>query len=283
MKKQEVELIIIIIKRGEEEILNIKIYKDGTLCRSGCGGIPVFGISGMTIKGSKKYWKELLPLIDEKIMEASRGYEDKEITLPVEYTMAFFGGSDNGETGESANWTKTTGIRFLLDIDSSFRHPLLDFVDDFAIKATEITNKWFFDIVITAVHDLEPVNLKNTFVVVPKTEEEKQRALSLYAKHIVANSSRGWDIVKIGNGRKYKTKEGIELTTSVENKSGQVSINFYKAFGKDDVEFLNECVREAFSGESKTPKPTNKPASKSAPTTKNTERKPSKNWWAFWK
>ena len=89
MKKEEVELIIIGMNVGEEQILNMKIYKDGTLCRRGCGGLPTFNISGMTTEGEKKYWDQLVLLLDDKIVEKPIGHQDEKITNPVDYFIAF--------------------------------------------------------------------------------------------------------------------------------------------------------------------------------------------------
>jgi hypothetical protein len=253
MKKYEVELMIVGINLGKEQVLNMKIYKDGTLCRSGCGGMPTFSISGMTVEGSNKYWEKLITLVDEKIVENPINYQDEKITSPLEYFIAFFGVSSNGETGERANWTKTSGVRFLLDRNTSFRHPSLEFLDRFAIKAADVTNEWFFDIVMSALYDLKPINLENTFVTIPKTEEEKKEALSRYVNQIMANSQRGWDIVKIGNGRKYKTKEGLELTSSVENNAGEVSINFKEVFGMDDSVKFGKRLKEILGEENDMP------------------------------
>jgi len=283
MKKDEVELMIIGVNLGKEQVLNMKIYKDGTLCRSGCGGMPTFAISGMTVEGSKEYWEKLIPLVDEKIVENPINYQDEKITTPLEYFIAFFGVSDNGLTGERANWTKTSGVRFLLDNNTTFRHPLLGFLDSFAIQAAEVTNNWFFDVVMNAVYNLTPMGLANTFVTTPKTEGERQEALSQYVNQIMANSPRGWDIVKIGNGRKYKTKDGKELTSSVVNNAGQVSINFNEIFGKNDFEAANKRFKEILAKEDKSTAPNKKEAPSPKPTTNQSEKKPSKKWWEFWK
>jgi hypothetical protein len=282
MKIGEVELMITGVNLGKEQILNMKIYKDGTLCRSGCGGMPTFAITGMTLEGNKEYWEKLITLVDESIVENPINYQEEKITTPLEYFIAFFGVSDNGETGERANWTKTSGVRFLLDNNTTFNHPILGFLDGFVIKAAEVTNGWFFDIVMTAVFDLKPVTLENTFVTAPKTNEEKQEALSRYVNQIMANSPRGWDIVKIGNGRKYRTKEGKELTSSVVNNSGQVSINFNEVLSKDDLEAANNRFLEILKEQKKS---SNEKMEKSD--TKSSENqsinKSVKNWWQFWK
>lgn len=274
--------MIVGVNLGKEQILNMKIYKDGTLCRSGCGGMPTFAITGMTVEGNKEYWEKLITLVDESVVENPINYQEEKITSPLEYFIAFFGVSDNGETGERANWKKTSGVRFLLDNNTTFNHPILGFLDGFVIKAAEVTNGWFFDIVMTAVFDLKPVTLENTFVTAPKTNEEKQEALTRYVNQIMANSPRGWDIVKIGNGRKYRTKEGKELTSSVVNISGQVSINFNEVLSKDDIEAANNRFLEILQEQKES---SNEKMEKAE--TKSSENqtinKSTKNWWQFWK
>jgi hypothetical protein len=290
MKKEEVELIIVGVNLGNQQALNMKIYKDGTLCRSGCGGLPTFPISGMTVEGKKEYWERIITMIDEQIIQNPINYEEKNIIEPLEYFIAFFGASDNGQTGEQANWTKTSGVRFLLDNNTKFQHPLLGFLDNFVIKAADITNEWFFDIVMTAVYDVKPVNLENTFVTVPKTEKEKQEALSAYVNQIMANNPRGWDIVKIGNGRKYKKQE-IELTASVENKRGNISINFHEVFDKNNLEKAKERLSNILSDENNNPRMKNESAKKMLDEAEyrikdryvKPENSPTKKWWEFWK
>ena len=290
MKKAEVELIIVGVNLGNHQALNMKIYKDGTLCRIGCGGLPTFPISGMTVEGKKEYWEKIITMIDEQIIQNPINYEEKNIKEPLEYFIAFFGASNNGQTGEQANWTKTSGVRFLLDNNTTFQHPLLGFLDGLVIKAAEITNEWFFDIVMTAVYDLKPINLENTFVTVPKTEKEKQEALSGYVNQIMANNPRGWDIVKIGNGRKYK-KEEIELTASVENKRGSISINFHEVFDKNNLEKAKERLSNILGDENNNPRAKNESAKKMLDEAENRikdryvrpENIPTKKWWEFWK
>lgn len=260
MKKEEVELIIIGVSLNNQQLLHMKIYKDGTLCRSGCGGLPAFPISGMTVEGKKDYWESLIGLLDEQIFQQPVVYQEENIKAPLEYFMAFLGESSNGQTGEQAAWTKSSGIRFLLDNNTNFRHPLLAFLDGFVIKAAETTNDWYFDIVMMALYDLKAKHLENTFIAVPKTVTNKQELLSGYVHQIMANQARGWDIVKIGNGRKYFTQDGVELTSSVENTMGKVSVNFYSStnpnnFGKANV---NQQQPEA-------------------------PQEVTKKWWEFWK
>lgn len=283
MKKHEVELIIVGLNVGKEQVVNMKIYKDGTICRSGCGGMPTFGISGMTIEGTKEFWDKSISLIDPKLIENSINHQDERISTPMEYFIAFYGVSDNGETGERANWTKSNGSRFVLDYNTSFRHPVLGFLDDFVVKVLEITNEWFFDIVMTAVYDMKPLGLENTFVTIPKTEVEKQEALSRYINQIMADTQRGWDIVKIGNGRKYISKDGKNLTSSVKNNYGNVSINFMEAFGKGDIESLNEKLKDVLAEQKNDSSTQKMNDTNQVEKIKPSASKSTKSWWEFWK
>ena len=89
MTKEEVELIIVGVKLGQSEVLKMKIYKDGTLTREGSGGIPTSAISGYTPEGDTKYWNELIPLVDPRIVEQPMMYQEENITTPWNTTWFF--------------------------------------------------------------------------------------------------------------------------------------------------------------------------------------------------
>ena len=86
-----------------------------------------------------------------------------------------------------------------------------------------------------------------------KTEKEKQEALSSYVSQIQANGNRGWDIVKIGNGRKYKNSDGRESTTKVEKKANQIFINFWESLEGMDPEAIKRIIEERLEKINKNP------------------------------
>ena len=270
MKKEEVELIIVGVNLGSEEALYMKIYKDGTLIRKGCGSLPPISISGYTMEGDTKYWNELFPLIDEQIVAQPIMYQDEKITTPLEYFIAFFGASDNGQTGEHAKWTKTSGMRFVLDNNTSFNHPLLHFLDQFVIKAAEVTNEWFFDIIMNGVYNLKPVGLAPSFITMPKTDAEKQEALQNYVNQMLAMEARGWDIVKIGTGRKYESPDGKVLTADVKKNGNSVSINFFGSIDMSDPDAIDQLPDHPLMRDN---------ASRQEG---KEQRTSTKKWWKFW-
>src|SRR4051812_31005061 len=100
MKKEEVEEILILIKCGEQEALNMKIYKAGIITRGGCGGIPAIGISGWHDTGSSFLFDSLIKHIPQEVLDRPLMYEETDIKTPMEYLIAFYGVSSNGDHGE---------------------------------------------------------------------------------------------------------------------------------------------------------------------------------------
>ena len=117
--------------------------------------LPEIGIAAMSFTGNSVYFDRLMELMPQQIFDNPINYEDEKINTPLEYIIAFYGVSKNGETGEHAEWTKSTGIRFLIDTNTSFRHPILSFADKFSLDAAELTNPWYFDTIINAVYKLK--------------------------------------------------------------------------------------------------------------------------------
>jgi hypothetical protein len=211
MQKNEVEEILIIVKSGQQEALSMKIYKDGIICRRGCGGLPEISISGMSFTGSSLVFDKLLSILPQEVLDQPVNYVEQKINSPLEYVVAFYGVSKNGQTGEHAEWMKSSGMRFLLDSDSGFNHPLLGFVDTFSLEAAELTNSWYFDIMVKAAFDVQSATLtEQTFIAVSRTQEETQNAFRNYLSQIRL-SSRRWDLATFSKDKTYTSKNGIQV------------------------------------------------------------------------
>lgn len=181
MDKSEVEQVLITVRSGTEEALNIKLYKNGILARRGSGGLPGVTISGMSFMDNSFYFDKLMQSVSQQILEENINHEEKIITGSLEYLVAFYGVSSNGDNGERAEWTKSTGLRFFMDEGTGFRHNLLGFVDGLAIEAVKLTNSWYFDVMIVALENKRSDALpEQTLVSAPKTEEELTKDFQSY-------------------------------------------------------------------------------------------------------
>lgn len=226
MDKKEVEEILIRVKLGQDEALSMKIYKSGIICRRGCGAAPELGISTMTFTGNSAIFDKLMETISQQICDLSIKHEDKKTETPLEYTLCFYGVSSNGETGERAQWKKSSGINILIDSNSDFRDPILDFIDNLAMDACEITNSIYFDVMIKSMYSLTSTSLPESIISTPKTEAEIRTTFENYVDQI-NNSVRKWDIISFGNEKKYMTSDGIELKPSFSRNGHTHSFRFF--------------------------------------------------------
>lgn len=225
MTKEEVELIIIKVTADGQEAFNMKIYKNGTTCRYGVGGLPQLGISGMTFFNNSKFFDPLITKVPEQLLEKPMNYEEETPNGYLEYVIAFYGVSDNGDTGERANWTKSTGIRAKLDHQSNFRDPIMGFLDGLTLDAAELTNEWYFDIIMLAKYKMLSSSMpKETILTQPKTEEEVNNDFENYVNQMTF-SGRKWKMENFADNKTYE-KETEVFTGFIQHDENSFSINF---------------------------------------------------------
>ena len=182
----------------------MKFYKTGTIIRHGNGAEPAVSTSGMSFKYNTELFKTLYSRIPEQLLKNSLGYDEPTPNGKIEYVVAFFGVSDNKLTEEEANWTKSTGIRFVLDRQSSYGNEVLSFVDGLAMQAANLTNAWYFDIMMKAHFDMQsPIISKDTVITCPKSSEEKKADYRNYITQLVHANNGNWDIKALAKGKVY--------------------------------------------------------------------------------
>lgn len=218
MNKSEVEQVLITVKSGTEEALNIKIYKNGILARRGCGGLPGVKISGMSFTGDSTYFDRLMSSVSQQVLDENINHEEKIVTGSLEYLVAFYGVSGNGDVGERAEWTKSTGLRFFMDEGTSFRHNLLGFVDGLAIEAMKLTDSWYFDIMMLGLDKMRSSSLpEQTLASGPKGEEGLKQDFQSYFEQVSKKGLPGF-----AEGKVYVSEDGGEygLAFSSEGEKG---------------------------------------------------------------
>lgn len=207
MTKNEVELIIFKVSANEEDAINMKIYKNGTTCRDGVGGLPQIGISGMSFFNDARFFDPLIAKVPDEVLEKPLMYEEATPNGYIEYVIAFYGVSKNGTTGERADWTKTTGIRVKIDQQSNFKHPIMELLDGLTMDAAELTNEWYFDVIMHSKYKTLSSTLpKETIIAQPKTEKDVHSHFENYINQMMT-SARNWRMSDFGKGKTYE-KDG---------------------------------------------------------------------------
>lgn len=208
MTKEEIELIIFKVSADGQDAINMKIYKNGTTCRYGVGGLPQLGISAMSFIYDTKYFAPLIDKVPDEILSKPLNYEEPTPNGYLEYVIAFYGVSENGDTGERAKWTKSTGVRVKLDQQSSFNHPIIGLLDGLIMEAAQLTNDWYFDSVMQIVYNAKSSTLpKETILSCPKTEKEIKADFENYVSQML-QSARKWDMRKYVENKTYEIEGG---------------------------------------------------------------------------
>jgi hypothetical protein len=230
MTKEEVELIIYKVSANGQDAINIKIYKNGTTCRYGVGGLPELSISGMSFINSSKYFDPLIAKVPQEILDQPINYEEETPNGYLEYVIAFFGVSANGHTGEDADWTKSTGVRVRLDQQSKFNHPIMGLLDGLTLDAAELTNEWYFDVMMQIVYKAKSSTLPGeTILASPKTDKEVKEDFESYISQML-KSTRKWDMRKFVADKFYEI-EGNKCKGVVMQENNAFSVTFYPEDG----------------------------------------------------
>lgn len=252
MKKEEVDLIIFKVSSNGQDAINMKIYKNGTTCRSGVGGLPQLGISAMSFVNDTRFFDPLLAKVPDEIFEKPINYEEPTPNGYVEYVVAFysaseanlflkyislikrwvvslFGKSQDSHLGERTDWKQSTGIRVKLDAQSRFNHPIMSLLDGLTMEAAELTNDLYFDAIMQIVYKAKSSTLpKETILTCPKTDTEIKADFENYVSQML-QSARKWDMRKYVENKTYEI-EGMTFHGQVEQTQNSFRVLFVPGF-----------------------------------------------------
>jgi hypothetical protein len=143
----------------------------------------------------------------------------------LEYLIAFFGDSKNGDTGERADWAKSTGVRIKLDQRTNFNHPIMGVLDGLTMTAAELTNELYFDAIMTAKWKVKSSTLsEQTIITQPKTDSEIHKDYENYINQMIG-SARKWDMNQFIKNKTYKINDSI-TKAFIDQTGNRFSIRF---------------------------------------------------------
>jgi hypothetical protein len=226
MRKEDVELIILKVSANGQDAINMKIYKNGTTCRSGVGGLPQLSVGLMTFVNDARYFAPLIAKVPQELLDQPI---NKEETLTpngyLEYIIAFYGDSKNGDTGERAQWTKSTGVRIKLDQQSNFNHPIMGLLDGLTMEAAELTNELYFDVIMLAKWKAKSSTLPDqTIITQPKTEREIHEDYENYVNQMIG-SARKWSMSQYAINKTYEI-EGSKTIAKINHDANSFGVRF---------------------------------------------------------
>lgn len=226
MKKETVELITLKVIANGQDAINMKIYKNGTTCRYGVGGLPQLGIGVMSFVNDSRFFDPLIEKVPQEVLDQTINREEEETPNGyLEYVIAFFGNSKNGDTGERADWAQSTGIRIKLDQRSNFNHPMMKLLDELTMEAAELTNELYFDVIMNAKWKAKSSTLpEQTIITQPKTGKEIHQDYVNYVNQMI-ESAQKWDMNKYILNKTYEI-QGKKTKALINQSKGRFGIRF---------------------------------------------------------
>jgi hypothetical protein len=140
MRKADIGMISFVLKVGDKEVVQVKVYHDGTLIRIGAGSMPPIPIGAVSYWPGNGIFGKLMEKLPPQVLLNDIDYVEELKTRGVVYEMILHGNITNGRIGEQAIWADTRTIRFTLDLDTHFRSPVLVLVDNLMKDAMGHTN-----------------------------------------------------------------------------------------------------------------------------------------------
>lgn len=205
MQKTDIGMVSLGMVVGGQELIRIKAYRDGLITRIGSGAAPVVPIA----VASKYPELALAPRLINKIPEAlllndidfAEAHIDHEVVFELEMNAIPL----NGWVGERTLWRQTRVVRFRLDVQTSYRNPVLAFVDSLIKDAIGHTNSWYFDGLVLAVFGKRSTKLPTqTLVLKPENEEDHRPHLANFLE-AMQRSQRKWNFISFPEGKQYAT------------------------------------------------------------------------------
>jgi hypothetical protein len=229
MDRSIIELIILSVKSRKDQAIFMKVYKDGTLIRSGGGGFPGVQTAAIAEVADPSVFEQLFREVPEEAVRESMFLRAENATDEenlLEFSAEFYGNSQNDEHNERADWKESTRISLSIDPSQPVSSPLLSYLDGLVTRAASLTNSWYFDAMIEAGLHMKSDQLPaQTIISLPADEEEVRTDLGNYLQQIRI-SPQGWELGEFAAGKIYSNEKGERFTLSFEEHADRIHYQF---------------------------------------------------------
>lgn len=221
MRKSEVGYIAFQMRLGGQQMIHLKIYRDGTLIRIGGGGVPPMAIGAVSYWPDNGFFEKIMDKLPPQLILNDIDYQEPEIGQELMYEMQLGARSVNGMIGEQARWAEQRIIRFRLDLNTKLRSAVLALVDTLLKDATGLTNSWYFDALILAIWNRRSNRLpRQTYLAKPEGVADLKPELGNFLSQML-HSPRKWNFLVFPEGKTFTDEEGKVHRLQFKIENGQ--------------------------------------------------------------
>jgi hypothetical protein len=225
MRRADIGLITFHMHVGDKQVLQVKVYRDGTLIRIGAGSMPAIPIGAVSYWPGNGVFDKLMDKVPPQLIAHDIDYREEVASRAVVYEMRLSGNLINGKIGEQSTWADTRLLRFHLDIDTKFRSPVLVLLDNLMKDAMAHTNSWYFDALILAIFERRSSHLpKQTFIAKAEGEDLSFEFGNFLSQML--HNPRKWNFMVFPEGKTYFDEEGKPHKLIFKIDGGKFSFNW---------------------------------------------------------
>lgn len=229
---EEVELIQLTLTINNEQAVMIKLYRDGTVARSGAGGIPAVQTYGLSRLADNSYFMQVLNKVSAPFLNHSFEHEEETSETFTEYKAEFFGKSEDSGGDLPLLWGRYNCLRCRLNQGSSFDHIALRITELYIKEAFELTNSWYFDILIVAVFGMRRKGMPaQTIFSFPEQKQGAREELNRYLVQLITSNGK-WSLSDFYEDKIYE-KDQREFKMVMNNIGGIPEIDFLEIREKE--------------------------------------------------
>jgi hypothetical protein len=109
----------------------------------------------------------------------------------------------------------------------------MGFLDGLTLDACELTNEWYFDVMMQVVYKAKSATLPNeTILAAPKTDKEIKFHYENYVSQILQNTRR-WDMRRFVENKTYEI-EGRQCKGIIKQHNNSINVSFYPENGTEE-------------------------------------------------
>lgn len=202
MKRQDIGEVLFSLRQHNQTLVAIKLYRNGSIHRSGTGALPACNLRITTGESYKDLFNQLIRQIPDKIIATTFVQPESERNEDsLEFVVAFYGGNCTHVKGVE-QWELHSGIRIFANEGQYIQHPFEPLVRTIGDKTMRITDELYFDAIIKQVFELNATSLPDVLrIAVSAQEKDNVFLLKNYFSSIVYTDFDIW----LAKNLKWKT------------------------------------------------------------------------------
>lgn len=212
MDKREVTQISMELTEGGQCSLQLELNRSGIWMRRGTAKVPEVRIGAIGTGSHPQLFQQMLALLPHKVSTRSSVYGEPEAMYRSWLLRLTSPGTESV-------------LHFRLGRHSTYRDPMLHFLESYVQHALEKTNAWYFDALVLAVYRLRAPGMSDVRLMLPDERVQVQSAFEHYINQM-CYGRQALRLADLARGKTYFDAAGKPLEARIWQHEQGVFLRF---------------------------------------------------------